>query len=235
MRKTVAILTSILMLTSCTNFLFVQAAHSYETTMTNELSEVYLSRENDYCNENGVFYSTKRHGELEFDPLETEPGCFDRSPLLLALLSHYPNALFGVQIDCTYGTDLSAEIIRLENQGIKTVLDEETNRLVSILNVDQLENFPVSTEVGYKIGLAQTPSLTPDPDLPKYGDVNGDGEIDVMDAVYISKYLLGSTKLTKIQMEAADCNRDGIVDEVDSLDIIKYIVGVIDTFGYINT
>lgn len=208
----------------------VYATHTLEITMTEELAEDYLSRKKEVRNEDGVFYSTQLYGEFEFDPYITSNGCFDRSPLLLALLLQYPKSRFGVQIECTYGTDLHAEITRLDRQGIEAHLDNETHRLVAVLNADQLENFPASSEIGYRMGLAQSPTLSSDSVHPKYGDANGDSSIDIMDVIHINKYLLGNGKITLVQMELADCNRDGIVDEIDSLNILKYIVGIIDHF-----
>ncbi len=228
MKKIVSFIVSIF-LTSCICIMPVYASHSYEITMTEELSKIYLSRENAFQNEDGVFYSPQLYGEFEFEPIETSIGCFDRSPLLLALLKQYPNAKFGVQIGCSYGTDLNAEIIRLDSQGIKASLDEKTGRLVTILNATQLEDFPASDKIGYQIGLAQSPTLSSNLKNPKYGDVNCDNTIDIMDVIHINKYLLGNEKLTTSQLASADCNQDGIIDEVDSLDILKYIVGIIDT------
>ena len=45
------------------------------------------------------------------------------------------------------------------------------------------------------------------------GDVNGDGKVNSVDYLMVSRYL--SSKLTEEQMKAADMNKDGVVDEAD--------------------
>lgn len=56
------------------------------------------------------------------------------------------------------------------------------------------------------------------------GDVNGDGKIDVLDAIEIAKYRLDPVKnpLTEEQLLAADMNQDGVVDILDPVEIAKY-------------
>ncbi|MBR7085302.1 MAG: dockerin type I repeat-containing protein, partial [Oscillospiraceae bacterium] len=58
---------------------------------------------------------------------------------------------------------------------------------------------------------------------------NGDGKIDIIDAIMINKAVLGKENLTKAQQKAADINGSGVPDSGDSLQLLKYIIGVIDT------
>lgn len=51
-----------------------------------------------------------------------------------------------------------------------------------------------------------------------YGDVNGDGMVDVLDIIRINRHTLGLSTLKSVYLEAADANRKG--DGVDVLDII---------------
>lgn len=55
------------------------------------------------------------------------------------------------------------------------------------------------------------------------GDVNGDTEIDVMDAIDLIDYILGTESDTFMQ-GAADVNADGEVDVVDVIDLIDIIL-----------
>lgn len=51
-----------------------------------------------------------------------------------------------------------------------------------------------------------------------YGDANGDGNVDIMDATYIQKYKIGAQgyDLTEYQRRCADVNRDGNVTVRDA-------------------
>ncbi|MCR5718581.1 MAG: cellulase family glycosylhydrolase [Oscillospiraceae bacterium] len=62
----------------------------------------------------------------------------------------------------------------------------------------------------------------------KYGDVNLDGTVDIMDVIAINKYLTGSKQLDAGAQANADVNRDNKVDSSDSLTILKHAVGIIE-------
>ena len=63
------------------------------------------------------------------------------------------------------------------------------------------------------------------------GDVNADGDIDIMDVIAVNKYLLGGSLLNQSQYVAADVDADGEVTTTDSLIILKYVVDMIDSFN----
>lgn len=58
---------------------------------------------------------------------------------------------------------------------------------------------------------------------PAKGDVNGDGELDHVDAMRIMEYLAGTVSLTQAQLAAADYNGDGEVDHVDAMAIMEHL------------
>lgn len=62
-----------------------------------------------------------------------------------------------------------------------------------------------------------------------YGDVDGNGIIDVMDALSTEEHITGITKLDSIKEEAADVVNDGNIDVLDSLAIKEYVVELTDT------
>ena len=62
------------------------------------------------------------------------------------------------------------------------------------------------------------------------GDVNFDGEIDVLDAALVQKHASGKSVLNSEQLEVADVNDDGHVDVLDAAQIQKYAAGIISEF-----
>lgn len=63
-----------------------------------------------------------------------------------------------------------------------------------------------------------------------YGDVNGDGEINILDIVTLKRYMLDMTTLDGAYYKAADANRDGSVGILDIVALKKNILGI----GYIT-
>ena len=57
-----------------------------------------------------------------------------------------------------------------------------------------------------------------------YGDVNGDGEVNLMDLIPMTKYVSGVTDVN-INLDAADVNVDGKVDDKDVAIMKKYLAG----------
>ena len=58
------------------------------------------------------------------------------------------------------------------------------------------------------------------------GDVNGDGVVDIHDAMYLAKHVLGITGFEVIIVEAADVNDDKVIDIADSMYLAKYVLGI---------
>ena len=65
-------------------------------------------------------------------------------------------------------------------------------------------------------------------DGPKLGDVNGDGNVDILDSTEIQKFAAEKVEFTDEQFALADINKDGFVDVMDALLVQKYVVGVYD-------
>jgi len=57
------------------------------------------------------------------------------------------------------------------------------------------------------------------------GDVNGDGKIDILDAILLQSIWLGDVEPSPLQEIAADVNKDGNLDANDLLLLMRYIVG----------
>ena len=64
-----------------------------------------------------------------------------------------------------------------------------------------------------------------DPSQIKY-DVNGDGHVNVLDALMTANIFIGLVQPTPSQTSAADCNDDGSIDVLDVVCILHVIIGV---------
>ena len=57
------------------------------------------------------------------------------------------------------------------------------------------------------------------------GDVNGDGVVDIADAMYLAKHVLGKSGFEETLVGAADVNGDGVVDIADAMYLAKHVLG----------
>ena len=62
------------------------------------------------------------------------------------------------------------------------------------------------------------------------GDVNGDGEITVVDSTILQKYIVGQTTLDDETLNVADVSKDGAITVVDATLIQKFVVKGITEF-----
>ncbi len=63
-----------------------------------------------------------------------------------------------------------------------------------------------------------------------YGDVNGDGFVNNIDAMLVLQFAVGLIDETKIDVSAADVNGDGNANNIDAMLILQFAVGLIDIF-----
>ena len=65
------------------------------------------------------------------------------------------------------------------------------------------------------------------------GDVNLDGTVDILDAIYFGKYLAGLVQLSDAQVAATDCNGNGVTgEEADLTVLMKFLVGSVTDLPY---
>ena len=57
------------------------------------------------------------------------------------------------------------------------------------------------------------------------GDVNGDGNVTITDAMYLAKHVLGITGFEVIIVGAADVNGDGVINIADAMYLAKHVLG----------
>ena len=67
-------------------------------------------------------------------------------------------------------------------------------------------------------------SKTYEYELAFIGDVNGNGEIDIIDYIRIMKDIMGTNKLSGVYYEAADMNRNNSIDIIDYIRVMKIIM-----------
>jgi hypothetical protein len=88
-----------------------------------------------------------------------------------------------------------------------------------VLGAKGMTNIYAGTDISitYKVGTIK-------------GDVNGDGDVDIADAVCIVNYVVGKPNTTFIEA-AADANGDGDIDIADAVHIVNYVVGKISALA----
>ena len=65
------------------------------------------------------------------------------------------------------------------------------------------------------------------------GDMNTDGVVDLLDAIYFGKYLAGLIQPSDVQLAATDCNGNGVTGEEADLSVLmKFLVGSIKNLPY---
>lgn len=62
-------------------------------------------------------------------------------------------------------------------------------------------------------------------DIVIYGDVSGDGVVNVKDSMIIRRHIIGRSTLSGAYMEAADTSKDGTINVKDSMIIRNHILG----------
>ena len=73
-----------------------------------------------------------------------------------------------------------------------------------------------------------TKATTTNTAIPSYGDVNLDGKVDILDAVYLNKYLATLVQFSDAQIANADCYQDGVLNDQDTTALMQFIVLLID-------
>lgn len=127
----------------------------------------------------------------------------------------------------------------LEDEYIPEIRRQEAEQLAAsgiggpgyaVMTAPQVLDFAGHEKCGYFLSLAMYSDLPENQPEPISGDANTDGSVDIMDVVYVNKFLLGSGRLSEKQRKCADVNQDGIIEPSDALNILHYVVGTIDSF-----
>lgn len=90
------------------------------------------------------------------------------------------------------------------------------------LTDEEEERYGIFNQGYYYIGEADT-----------CGDVNLDGTVDLVDAIYFGKYLAGLVQMSDAQLAATDCNGNGVTGEEADLSVLmKFLIGGITDLPY---
>lgn len=101
-------------------------------------------------------------------------------------------------------------------EGTRLVISDETN--ASYGDNDRIRTGTQATIYSGQTPLAQYQVVI-------YGDMSGDGIIDIVDFAYIKSQMLGQLSMTGIRAEAADIDGTGTVDIVDFAYMKSYMLG----------
>ena len=138
------------------------------------------------------------------------------------------------EMDCTYTNDQENGVLRVGAiQGDNPGLDSFT-----VLNVN-FEPTGVSGSCSLDLTVTTLKDATPAGDTITHtvsagrysyaafvnGDVNDDSIVDIVDANYLAKYIIGIVGYETINVEAADVNGDGMIDMADPMYLTKHVMG----------
>jgi len=117
------------------------------------------------------------------------------------------------------------EIVAIDRETKEGSGTKNADIVAGYIDADQKGTTYATTAVkgAIKVG---TPEETPGGDI-KYGDVDCNGKVNIIDVITLNKNLMAGEKLTAQGSINADVDKSGNVDEVDSLNILKFVVEIV--------
>jgi len=137
-----------------------------------------------------------------------------------------PEGVFDITSEEYLISDIITGVMPSTNQDVFINKFNVTNGSVKVLNAKG-EEFSGALGTGCKLATYDLKGeLVKEYSIIVYGDVNGDGEIALLDLLKIKKHILGSSELEGVYATAANVNKkeDGITI-LDYLKVKKHILG----------
>ena len=145
-------------------------------------------------------------------------------------LTYRPGEVFdagGMEVTARYSNGLSRDVTGYVTWSAEPLTEEDTDFVVEFPYV-MYQNRDGVAGVTVQAPFAAL-QLTFGPEF-RYGDVNGDGAINIVDGTEILQYINGMLKLSETARKAADVSGDGRVNMTDISLILQYIDGKIPEF-----
>ena len=152
----------------------------------------------------------------------------DREYLLLLANSWYPGQKYLEKYSIKENATFGGELLLIT----KGTCSPIGFRFDTINTTDYFETTTYNPTPTVIASPTSTPTVTPSPTptptsiVVTKGDVSGDGQVTVTDALFVAMYTVGMKPLTSTQLAAADVNGDGQVTIIDALFIALHTVGL---------
>lgn len=150
----------------------------------------------------------------------------DREYLLLLTNSWYPGQKYLEKYSITENATFGGELLLITKGTCSPIIFRfDTINTTDYFETTKYNPTPTVTALPAPTSTV-TPTPTPTPIVGTKGDVSGDGQVTVLDALFVAMYTVGIKPLSSTQLAAADVNGDGHVTMVDALFIALYTVGL---------
>jgi hypothetical protein len=122
----------------------------------------------------------------------------------------------------------SWDILTLTCKATEAVADAA--KALTLSNTSLYTSKPTSTGSAQEIDVSSTVTYGAEGVQTLLGDVDGDGMVTGIDALYILRYEVGMVSGNEINVGVGDVDGDGMVTGIDALYILRYEVGMITSF-----
>ena len=126
---------------------------------------------------------------------------------------------------------IDGEPVELTGEPKLMTMDDGKNLRLAIINpwsANAVSAFDANVTIAESLEVKFTAQIRLDEETETvYGDVDGNGKVELLDVILLNKNLLGMEKLTDKGSTNADVNLDKKVDGTDSLFILKSLVSLV--------
>lgn len=145
--------------------------------------------------------------------------------------------------DCPFKVDISGDSVTISHNAAPNTDGVDMRSGVAVLTMKKsgasqsITSAPkaiATKDANGALSPITQPTVTDDPyGGYEYGDVNGDGSINVLDAILLLQYCAGmsAAQLDDVQLARADVAYDGSVNVLDAILMLRYCAGMSVKFG----